>query len=129
MERLKERLDIATKAVATLRELDDMDLPTIVKRDAAILRFVHAYEAVWRAAQRHLIEAEGIELGTPNGTIRGCRDAGLLSDAETEAALQMTRDRNLAVHTYNERLAEDLSSRLPRHVEILSAWLAAMKAR
>jgi hypothetical protein len=48
---------------------------------------------------------------------------------ETEAALAITRDRNLSVHIYNEELAEQIFSRLPGHVRVLATWLEAMRRR
>jgi hypothetical protein len=98
MDRLEERLEIAAKSYATLCDILTIDVPPTVRRDAAIIRLVYTFEAIWKAAQRFLADVEGVEVGTPNGVIRGCRDTGLLSDEETEAALAITRDRNLSVH-------------------------------
>jgi nucleotidyltransferase substrate binding protein (TIGR01987 family) len=129
MDRLEERLEIAGRAYATLSDILTADVPPTVRRDAAIIRLVYTFEAVWKAAQRFLADIEGVEVGTPNGVIRGCRDTGLLKDVETEAALAITRDRNLSVHIYNEELAEQIFSRLPGHVRVLATWLEAMRRR
>ena len=129
MDRLEERIETAARAYATLDDVLAMDLPPTVRRDVAIIRLVYTFEAIWKAAQRLLADVEGIEVGTPNGVIRGCRDTGLLSDADTEAALAITRDRNLSVHIYNEELAEQIFSRLPGHVRVLGFWLEAMRQR
>ena len=129
MDRLEERIETAARAYATLDDVLAMDLPPTVRRDVAIIRLVYTFEAIWKAAQRLLADVEGVEVGTPNGVIRGCRDTGLLSDADTEAALAITRDRNLSVHIYNEELAEQIFSRLPGHVRVLGIWLAAMRRR
>jgi len=72
MDRLKERLEIAAKAYATLSEILAIDVPPTVRRDAAIIRLVYTLEAVWKAAQRFLADVEGVAVGTPNGVIRGC---------------------------------------------------------
>ena len=129
MDRLEERIETAARAYATLDDVLAMDLPPTVRRDVAIIRLVYTFEAIWKAAQRLLADVEGVEVGTPNGVIRGCRDTGLLSDADTEAALAITRDRNLSVHIYNEELAEQIFSRLPDHVSVLATWLEAMRRR
>lgn len=129
MERLEERLEIAANALDTLRDLLVMELPEKIKRDAAIIRLIYTFEAIWKAAQRFLLDVEGIAVGTPNGTIRSSRDANLLSDEQTEAALSITKDRNLAVHAYNEQLADQIFSRVSDHTNILGAWLDAMKDR
>ena len=51
MERVKERLQIARKALSTLQELTDKQELNTVERDAAIQRFEYTFEAVWKAAQ------------------------------------------------------------------------------
>ena len=129
MERLKERLAIARRALSTLQELVLLEHPSRVERDAAIQRFEYTCEAVWKAAQLYLLEVEGISAGSPKGSIRASRDVGLLSDDQAAIGLEMIDDRNLTVHTYNEAVAEDLYSNLPRYADLLAVWLAAMEQR
>ena len=129
MERLKQRLDMAGRALTTFHELSDLKSPTTAERDAAIQRFKYTFEAIWKAAQRFLEVREGRAEGSPKGAIRGCREAGLLSDADTTAALAMADDRNLTVHTYYEALAIALFARLGRHAALLDRWLAGLSAR
>ncbi len=129
MERLKERLAIARRALSTLQELVRLEHPSPVERDAAIQRFEYTCEAVWKAAQRYLLEVEGISAGSPKGSIRACRDVGLLSDDQATIGLEMIDDRNLTVHTYNEAVAEDIYSHLPQYAGLLAVWLTAMEER
>jgi len=126
MERLKQRLDLASTALRQLRELSDRSTLDNVQRDAAIQRFEYTFEATWKACQRYLLLREGIDAGSPKTAIRASRDANLLDDAETESALRMTDDRNLTVHTYNEALAAAIASRLPGHARLLGEWLGAI---
>ena len=58
MERLRQRLDIARQALASLKALLPLDVTPVV-RDAAIQRFEYTFEAVWKAAQRYLISVLG----------------------------------------------------------------------
>jgi nucleotidyltransferase substrate binding protein (TIGR01987 family) len=129
VERLKERLALARRALGTLQELVRLAHPSRVERDAAIQRFEYTCEAVWKAAQRYLLEGEGISAGSPKGSIRACRDVGLLSDDQAAIGLEMIDDRNLTVHTYNEAVAEDIYSHLPRYAELLTVWLTAIEGR
>lgn len=122
MERLRERVDLAGKALETLKELAGLGTPSAVERDAAIQRFEYTFEAVWKMAQRHLRIQEGIEVGSPKASIRRSRDVGLLSDREAEAALAMADDRNQTVHTYNEAVAVAIFGRLPSHLRVLETW-------
>ncbi|MGH7266642.1 MAG: nucleotidyltransferase substrate binding protein [Candidatus Rokuibacteriota bacterium] len=129
MERLKERLGEAERALATLLELLIVPDRSAVQRDAAILRFAYTFEAVWKTAQRHLAAREGIDAGSPKQCIRASRRVGLLTDEEAEAALRMADDRNLVVHIYHEALARHIHARLPGHATALGAWLRGMQQR
>ena len=54
MERVKERLHVARRALATLAQaLNEPKTP--MNRDASIQRFEYSYEAVWKAAQAYLL--------------------------------------------------------------------------
>jgi nucleotidyltransferase substrate binding protein (TIGR01987 family) len=129
VDRLRQRLSVAAKAAATLRELAVRTAPSKIERDAAIQRFEYTFEATWKAAQRFLAVVEGVETGSPKSTIRGCHEAGLLQSAHAEEALAMADDRNLTAHTYNEGLAEAIFKRLPLHLATLEAWLGSMQNR
>ena len=126
MERLNERLAEARAALATLQDLVEKQRRSAVERDAAIMRFAYTFEAVWKAAQRYLIDREGLDVGSPKQCVRACRQVGLLTDDQAQAALRMADDRNLVVHLYRESVAQELDTRLPLHASILDAWLAAM---
>ena len=129
MERLKERLVVARRALGTLQELLDIQYPSRVEQDAALQRFEYTCEAGWKAAQRYLQEVEGISIGSPKGSIRASRDVGLMPDEQTTLGLEMIDDRNLTVHTYNESLAEEIYRQLPSYADFLAIWLTAMEER
>lgn len=128
MDRTRERLSIAARALAS-RELAVLRDPTAIERDAAIQRFEYSFEASWRAAQRFLVDREGVEVGAPKSAVRASREAALLSEAEAADALAMTDDRNLTAHTYNEALARAIFARLPRHLAVMAGWISAMERR
>ena len=129
MERLRERINLAAKALATLEEVETIELPAGARRDVAIMRLVYTFEALWRALQRYLAVVEGVEAGTPKSCLRAARDAGLLSDEQTEAALVLVNDRNLTVHIYNEALAIEIFSRLPAHIALMRGLLDGLLER
>ena len=66
MERLKQKVNIADRALKTLQELLGLQSLTIVERDAAVQRFEYTFEAVWKAGKAFLREIEGLEIGSPN---------------------------------------------------------------
>ena len=100
MERLKERIDTAQKALTTLQEVLSETNPTVILRDAAIQRFEYTFEAVWKAGQEFLRSHEGLDVGSPKGTIRGLFQTGHLNMSQAEIGLKMVDDRNLTAHTY-----------------------------
>jgi len=129
MERLRERLAIARRALKTLEELAFEKTVSDVVRDAAIQRFEYTFEAIWKAAQLYLREVEGMQLGSPKSVIRASLQTGLLSEDQTRLALSMADDRNLTAHTYNETLAKAIFSRLSRYVQLIDNWLAGMEQK
>jgi nucleotidyltransferase substrate binding protein (TIGR01987 family) len=125
MDRLTERLRVARRALDTFREaLREPKTP--LNRDASIQRFEYTYEAVWKAAQLYLRVSVNLELASPAAVTRACFQAALLSEQQSRTAMDMVRDRNLTVHTYNEELADQIYSRLPAYATLMEQWLAAM---
>ena len=129
MDRLKERLLLAQRALASLQELAMLQQPSKIERDAAIQRFEYTCEAVWKAAQRYLLVVEGVNVGSPKGCLRACREAGLLTEEQTVNGLEMVDNRNLTVHTYNEAIAEEIYRALDGYTTLFTVWLAAIEAR
>jgi nucleotidyltransferase substrate binding protein (TIGR01987 family) len=128
MDRLKERIEVAVNALATLTSLPLGESVDDVVRDAAIQRFEYTFEAIWKAAQLYLREEEGLEQGSPKGVVRACLQVGLLTEDESRLAMVMVDDRNLTVHTYNEELAQRIFSSLKDYAEFMAGWLTAMGA-
>lgn len=129
MDRLKERLEVADKALRTFRELPLGAVVDDIVRDAAIQRFGYTFEAVWKAAQLYLREKEGLDQGSPKGVVRASFQAGLLTDEQTRLALESVDDRNLTVHTYNEELARRIFSHLDSYAELMADWLGEMQKK
>jgi nucleotidyltransferase substrate binding protein (TIGR01987 family) len=128
VERLEQRLQIARKALQTLSALMGEEKTDLV-RDAAIQRFEYSFEAVWKAAQRFLVDIEGTQAGSPKRVIRESRLVELLDEESARRSLAMTDDRNLTVHTYNEALADAIFERLPGYAQLMEDWLSSMEKR
>lgn len=127
MERLKERMRVAARALVRLEEAVRLPNPSDLERDAVIQRFEFTFEAVWKTAKSYLAVVEGIEAASPKGVIRACREVGILDESDAVLALNMVDDRNLTVHTYNEPLAVAIYSRILDYQPLLAAWLTAME--
>lgn len=128
MERLRERLATACRALRTLQDLL-RESETDIVRDASIQRFEYTFEAVWKAAQAFLRTMEGLDAGSPKAAIRASYRIGLLTEEGSRRALAMADDRNLTAHTYNETLAERIYSRIFEHASLMESWLTAMERR
>lgn len=129
MARLDRRLAETAAALATLDEVVAKPDRSLVERDGAILRLTYTFEAVWKASQQLLAEREGVEVASPNATIRAARRLGWVSDEDAQAAIRVGRDRNLAVHMYRGEIGAEIAQRLAGHVSVLRRWLAALQAR
>ena len=101
----------------------------VVERDLSILRFTYTFEAVWKASQAVLDERDSLKAASPKTAIRYARQVGALSDAECAAAIAMADDRNVAMHVYNEAVAEAMKARMHGHVRLLRRWLDGMEER
>ena len=112
MERLREKLLSAQRALGTFKELTGMENVSVITRDAAIQRFEYTFEAFWKAGKLYLKEMEGLDIGSPKGVIRACLQIGIFDDEQTGIALDMVDDRSQTSHTHNESLAERIYARL-----------------
>lgn len=64
MERLNERLGVASRALKSFNELANLANPNAIERDAAIQRFEYTFEAVWKAVKLYLNAVEGIDVAS-----------------------------------------------------------------
>ena len=129
MERIKERIQVARKALSTLRELTNKPYLSMVERDAAIQRFEYTFEATWKAAQLYLAEVEGVTVNSPKGVVRASWQADLFDEAASKLALQMCDARNMTVHTYNEKIAMTIYHQIEDYVGVFETWLSAIEKK
>jgi uncharacterized protein YutE (UPF0331/DUF86 family) len=123
---LERRLGEAEAALATLDEVVNEAGNSLIERDGAIVRLIYTFEAVWKACQQLLSEREGIDVASPNATVRAARRLGWLSDEDAQGAIRVNRDRNLAVHMYRGRMGAEIAEHLAAHAALLHRWLGAI---
>ena len=85
-------------------------------RDAAIQRFEFVIELAWKSLQKFFQE-EKIICRSPKECLREAFKMGMVDDDATW--ITMLDDRNLTVHTYDEKFADEIYTRLPKYLEIL----------
>jgi len=97
---------------------------SVVIRDSAIKRFELTFELAWKSAKVYLGK-KGIVCQSPRDCLMAIFRLGLIPDSPLW--LRMIQDRNLAVHTYNEKLAEDLYSRLREYLLLFGELRSALE--
>lgn len=128
MERLKERLKFAEKALHKLHEIAEKNEINEIERDALIQRFEFTFEIMWKCGKDYLRNVEGIEVASPKGVIRYFREIGIFDNTQTEQALQMVDDRNLTTHTYDETFALEIAKRVIEYEILLRKWYFKMNS-
>jgi nucleotidyltransferase substrate binding protein (TIGR01987 family) len=96
------------KSVQRLKEVLREDKTETI-RDSAIKRFEFCFELAWKSVQEFLRD-KGITCMSPKDCFKGAFKYGLIED--NPLWVEMIEDRNLAIHTYEERLAENLYNKL-----------------
>jgi nucleotidyltransferase substrate binding protein (TIGR01987 family) len=117
------RLKSFWAAVERLEEALSLPKGAVV-RDSAIKRFELCFELSWKVIQSFLRD-RGLTCRSPRDCLREAFSYGLL--AEEEVWVRMIQDRNLSVHTYNEELANQLYSRLPRYLPAFRQLLGELQ--
>ena len=112
-----------TKLQATIKEFNEAveELKAVLEkpkdefmRDSAIKRFELAFDLSWKAIKAYL-EEQGVFCASPVGCFKEAYRQGLI---EFDAGwLELTKTRNKTVHTYDEKLAEEVYAELPKALE------------
>jgi nucleotidyltransferase substrate binding protein (TIGR01987 family) len=90
-----------------------LDEPIQSDRDEAgiIKAFEFSFEMFWKYLQVRL-ESEGLEARSPRETFKQALSSGLLAESMEPTLLQMLVDRTLTVHTYDPKLAHEITERI-----------------
>jgi nucleotidyltransferase substrate binding protein (TIGR01987 family) len=81
-----------------------------------IQNFEFTFELAWKAMQR-LLKIRGVDAASPTQVLRAAKQEGLVDSLEMW--LEFLKARNLTVHTYNQKTAEEVylqASRFPAEV-------------
>ena len=127
MESMTERMKKTGDALARLHEVAIRDELSDLERDGFIQRFEFCFEILWKCAKDYLRDVEGIDAASPKKVIRMSREVGLLTDEETEQALEMANDRNQTSHMYDEQMAIELVERIKGYDALMQRWYRKMK--
>jgi len=111
------------RAVTRLEEVLREPASDIVK-DSAIQRFEFSLDLAWKTIKSYLAEQKGVVVNSPKEAFREAYRQGL---AEYEDKwLVMVDLRNETVHTYSQKLADEIYSQLPSFLPLFKSLLAKL---
>lgn len=128
MAYLGEKVEQLEQALVAWKKAVDAPFDDL-SRDAAIQRYEFSFELLWKVVKIYLKEIESIECASPKACFREVRNILDLREEEIETCLSMTDDRNLSVHTYSEKMANELYAKFPKYLKVARKVLREIKKR
>lgn len=118
---------MAVRTLETFKEaLDKLDeeIPAgyyLATRDSAIQRFEYSIDTFWKFLKVYLQEymKYDTESASPRTIIRDAVNANILSDQEYIQLMHCISSRNETSHTYNEELAQEIITQLPKFYTLM----------
>ena len=111
MEKIDSQKKQYKKAIEALEEVLKKEKSDII-RDSAIKRFEFCFDLSWKLIKSFLQEEKGITCNSPKDCFRLAYQNNIIE--YDEFWLEITDHRNLAIHTYGEKMANDLFRKLPK---------------
>lgn len=103
--RCRQRMLNYTKSLAHLRATVEKESLNEIEKAGLIQFFEVAFELSWKVMKDYLI-TEGYDVKSPREAIKTAFDYGLISDGAKW--LEALEKRNLAAHTYDESILDEL---------------------
>ena len=103
--RCRQRMVNYTKSLAHLRATVEKESLNDIEKAGLIQFFEVAFELSWKVMKDYLI-TEGYDVKSPREAIKTAFDYGLITDGAKW--LEALEKRNLAAHTYDESILDEL---------------------
>ena len=126
MERLELKREIVIKTITVLRRSLEQPYSEFVQ-DSVIVRFGFCFEAFWKYLKEYVQVVYGKASTTPKASFRNSLTAEIINEDECQLFLQMTDDRNLITHTYEELIATELFKKIPEFAEAMEKVVDRLK--
>lgn len=107
--RWRQRFSHFQKSFALLEHSLRIAHPSEVERAGIIQFFEMSFELAWKVLKDYL-EAEGFTVVGPRDAIKQAFKAGFMDDGHVW--LEALQDRNLTVHTYEEKIAQAVERKI-----------------
>ena len=98
----------------------------IVFRDSAIQRFEICFDLAWKSLKEYLFKYNGLSCASPKVCFREAFLNKIFSSDEGQW-IDMTDERNLLTHSYDEDEAEKAFKRLPEYLVLFKELLGELK--
>lgn len=105
MTKLESQYENLTKALARLKEASILPSDNLINQDATIQRFEFTFELCWKIMQTIVNENKKNVYG-PKNVIREAAQLELINDPIIW--FDFLKKRNLTVHTYEEKVAQEV---------------------
>lgn len=125
MSKYEASLDQLKKAISRLEEVLKVKPVTSIIRDSAIQRFEFCMDLSWKTLKTYLLEKKGITCTSPKDCFRESYKQKLIE--KDDSWIKLVDMRNETVHTYNEKIAEEIFAYLPKAYELFTSLLASLK--
>lgn len=118
-------IDISSLITATERLDEALKLQkTDIVRDATIQRFEFTYELTWKTLRKVLIK-HGSEANTPKTVFRIAANDNIIDNLELW--FEFVNYRNNTTHVYNEKVADDIYSHIPKFYRMVADLITKLK--
>lgn len=107
--RWQQRFQNFSKAFELLKTAVELESPTVIERAGMIQFFEMTFELAWKLLKDYQ-EEEGFIVKSPRDAIKQAFQYQLISDGQ--AWLEALQDRNLTVHTYQEKTALEVERKI-----------------
>lgn len=107
------------KTVLSLPEKND------VIRDSAIKRFEYSFDIMWKLLKAHLELQHNVLVNSPKVCFREAYRLGIID--YDKFWLKLADYRNLTVHTYKQKLAEEVYGILPQALQHFQDLLSKLR--
>ncbi|MBZ4683405.1 MAG: hypothetical protein PWP46_78 [Fusobacteriaceae bacterium] len=125
--RWKQRFMNYERSFKLLKAYINIEKPSEIERAGGIQFFEMCFELAWKT-MKDFLEAEGYIVKSPRETIKQALQYGLIEDGYSW--IDGLADRNLIVHTYDEKTAELVDYKLKeKYYKLLSELYEKLKGK
>ena len=119
-EKKKETFE---KSLSKLRDYLKYPKDDEVARSAQVKAFELAAESFWKMMKVFLLTEKGLEVRSPKDVMRECHNTDIFSEEEKIIGIHIIEGRNLLAHIYEEKLAEEVSEKIPEYAKFMEKIL------